>query len=466
MTRPSSLEVAVLTIGLLLPVACEQTLRTGKVGNTTNAPNPDGTCPAGLTVCGRGAFAQCLDLQSDRAHCGSCDHACVQGIACTAGACQQVVCGGQVTVSSQTLAGSTATTAPGQIVGALLVDLNGDGRPDLVTWRNDYDTEWAVGHGTFQVALGEAGGGFGPASTYQASIFVLEIVAGDANADGFQDLYILNELFQNPCVEIWLGHADGKLTRAKDTGISGCLGAIAAGDLNGDGKVDLVTAGIDAEPVVYLADANGGFHGGTSYPASRGAFTVLRDWNGDGFPDLVALGDTLGVSLNKGNGTFEDEQDCGVAASYWAVLGDFNRDGLLDVADILGNNVTVLLGMGGCQFQPMIEYPLTDAVEALASGDLNGDGLTDLVTKMVDGQISLLLGGPDGAFQVVPLSVGLTPGPEEHGTLLVGDVTGDGKPDIVFVPGVGDTQVEITGDGGSVVVSGSGATAILENTCP
>ena len=285
---------------------------------------------------------------------------------------------------------------------------------------------------------------------------MVSIVAGNSNSDGFQDLYILNEMFRDPCVEIWLGHADGKLTPARDTGINGCLGGIALGDLNGDGNMDLVTTGTNAEPVVYLADANGDFHVGTSYPASRGG--VVRDWNGDGFPDLVALGDTLGVSLNKGNGTFADEVDCGVVASYAAVLGDFNRDGHVDVADMMGNNVTVLLGMGGCQFQPMIEYPLTDRVDALSSGEVNGDGLPDLVAKTDDGKIHLLLGMPDGAFQIVSLSAGISPGYEEHGTLLVGDITGDGKADIVFVPGVGN--------GGAVPVSGDGTPKILENTCP
>ena len=462
----TKLGIAVLLV--VLPAACEQTLRTGRVGNTTNAPSPDGTCPAGQTVCGKGPFAQCLDLQNDRAHCGSCDNSCVLGIPCAAGTCQQVACTGPVTVSTQSPAGSTVTTSEGEIVGALLADINGDGRPDLVTWRNDTNTEWAAGHGTFQVALGVAGGSFGTASTYQASIYVATIVAGDSNADGFQDLYILNEMFRDPCVEIWLGHADGWLT-SKGTGMNACLGGIATGDLNGDGKVDLVTAGMDAEPVVYLADANGDYHVGTSYPQGHGALTIVRDWNGDGSPDLIALGATLGVSLNKGNGTFEHEVDCGVVASYKTVLGDFNRDGHVDVADMMGNNVTVLLGMGGCQFQPMMEYPLAERVDALSSGDVNGDGLPDLVAKTDDGKISLLLGGPEGAFQVVPFSVGGAPGYEEYGRLLVGDVTGDGKADVVFVPGVsGSTQIFVTGDGGSVLVSGStaSATQILENTCP
>ena len=126
--------IAVLILGVLLPTACEQTLRTGKVGNKNNLPNADGTCPTGLTVCGAGAFARCLDLQTDREHCGTCDKACLQSIACAAGTCQQVACTGPVTVSAQPIPGTAPASTP-YLGGAILADINGDGRPDLVTWR-------------------------------------------------------------------------------------------------------------------------------------------------------------------------------------------------------------------------------------------------------------------------------------------------------------------------------------------
>jgi hypothetical protein len=251
---------------------------------------------------------------------------------------------------------------------------------------------------------------------------------------------------------------------------------VTIADLNGDGKLDVVAdIGNAIWPTVFLADANGDFQVGTSNPKCIGGTTVVRDWNGDGFPDLVNLKPTLSVCLNQGNGTFSDAMDCVVAAASLAVqsfsieslvqamvIADFNRDGHQDLAIPSDRSVDVLLGMGGCQFQPMTEYPLTGVVKALVSGDVNGDGLLDLVAATDDGTISLLLGGPGGAFQAVPFSVGGTLGFAGGGSLVVGDFTGDGKADIVFVPAV----TYLPNSTGADVQVGGGPSQILENTCP
>jgi len=457
MTKRRSLELAVFLLALLLPAACDQVFRTGRVGNTTNAPNADGACPAGLSVCGKGAFAQCLDLQNDRMHCGTCDNACALGIACAMGACQQVACVGPVAVSTQTLPETTAPTGA-TLSGALLADVNGDGRPDLVTCHRSQTPEE-----TFQVALGQASGGFGLSSTYQAANAVGFILAADSNGDGFDDLYV-NDAWQSSCLEIWLGHADGKLTPTTGAGNAGCIVTLAQADLNGDGVEDTVAyTPYDVVPAVFLADANGALHVGTRLSAKHnGTVVMVQDWNGDGLPDLVGVSQILAVYLNRGNGTFEDEIDCGVFISNYqqVVIADFNRDGHPDVAAaMIAEGVGVLLGMGGCEFQPMAEYPLSGSVVGLAYTDLDGDGLGDLVARTSDGVVSALHGEVDGTFQVTPLaSVGAC---LDGCSLLVADVTGDGKVDIVVA-------------GGSEMVLESGKpptevvypTQVLANACP
>ena len=452
MTKQGSLGIVVVVATLVLTAACEQTLRAGKVGNKTNAPNPDGTCPNGLTVCGKDAFARCLDLQNDREHCGACDNACVLGIACVTGTCQQVACTASVTVSNQTLPETIGESGAGA-QGVLLADVNCDGRPDLVNWD---DT------GKVQVALGEAGG-FGAVSTYETStsetgsMFRLTVV--DWNFDGCDDLYA-----DGLGGGVWLGHPDGKLTLT--TVMSDNLSTLEPvfADLNGDGIMDVVSTVTDTQhlPTVFLADATGAFHEGSRLPIKQNsALWRVQDWNGDGFPDALITGpptwDSLSLCLNKGNGTFEDEIECGVFLGWYTVVADFDHDGHMDLAyGLQGRGVEVLMGMGGCQFRPITEYPLTGTVFDLAYADLDGDGISDLVAATDDGSVYLLRGAGDGTFQVTLLRSGTSC--TAACWLLVGDVTGDGKPDLVTA------GLDLSSPAGSALLPQS--IQLVENTCP
>jgi hypothetical protein len=310
--------------------------------------------------------------------------------------------------------------------------------------------------------LGEAGGRFGAPSTYRTATEVNYILAADWNSDGFDDLYV-TEVDYYSCPMRWLGHADGRLSLATDTGDAGCLVPVAAADLNGDGGMDLVAyyRSQPGPPSVFFADSNGAFHTGTPLPLKHnvalygGDMFLVRDWNGDGFPDLVYVEETLSVLLNKGDGTFEDEMVCNVLTSVHqlVVVADFNRDGHLDVAaGVTDESVGVLLGMGACQFQAMTEYPpFSGVLESLAYGDLDGDGVGDLLSRTIDGSIYYLHGGTDGAFQVNLLSTGARSS-DRKCPLVLEDVTGDGKVDVVVTRCLlDDPQPPVH---------------ILENTCP
>jgi hypothetical protein len=437
-TKQGSFGIVVMAAGLVLTVACEQTLRAGKVGNKTNAANPDGTCPSGLTACGKDAFARCLDLQTDREHCGACDNACVAGIACVMGTCQQVACTASVTVSNQTLPETIGESGAGP-QGVLLADVNCDGRTDLVTWDST---------GKVEVALSEASGGFGAASTYETgSMARLTVV--DWNSDGCDDLYA-----EHLGGVVWLGHPDGKLTLTTVMRDNWDATEPVFADLNGDGIMDMV-ATLGESPRVFLADANGAFHDGTPLPVkhSRTLWKVL-DWNGDGFPDVLTttpMWESLSVCLNKGNGTFEDELECGVFVGWYTVVADFDHDGHMDMAySLQGRGVEILMGMGGCQFRPLTEYPLTGTASSLAYADMDGDGIGDLVVASDDGKVYLLRGAGDGTFQVTLLRSGATC--TAACWLLVGDVTGDGKPDLLTA-GLDTSMIPQS-------------IQLVENTCP
>lgn len=457
MRRTDTLATILVSVCLAPLAGCERTLVTGKVGNTRNAPSADGTCPTGLALCGKGAFAQCLDLQNDRHHCGDCGNACVAGIACVKGRCEQVACSGPVSVTSQPIAG----LAPTDLLCAhrgLLADVNGDGHPDLISY--------GCGSRTFEIALGALGGGFGPASIYEVmNASSMTIVAADSNGDGCDDLYV-SDASGSPCLERWLGHPDGRLTRSPNADDAKCQGPDrTVADLNGDGIPDMVSLSPPPEAAymaVFLADANGAFHQAAKLPVRHnGVAFVVRDWNGDGFPDLVNTAFGLSVYLNRGDGSFEDEVSCGVltSPSQTVVVRDFNHDGHWDVAaTMIDTEIGVLLGAGGCQFGPMAEYPLSGSVVALADGDLDGDGIRDLVARTSDGGVYFLRGDVAGSFMPALLaSVG------RCGTgcsLFLGDVTGDHRADVVL------SDASSTSVIAGVATQSTSPAQILGNDCP
>jgi hypothetical protein len=165
-------------------------------------------------------------------------------------------------------------------------------------------------------------------------------------------------------------------------------------------------------------------------------YSLSGDFNGDGLLDLAVSNweTNLAVLLGKGDGTFQPAlinsyaTDSGTLAS-----GDFNGDGKLDLAvtNTQGITVSVFLGNGDGTFQPPVEYVTTKYPGGLVVGDFNRDGKLDLL--VIGGyyaQMSLLLGNGDGTFQAQ--SILDTSG----GQVCVGDFNGDGVLDIGLASGV------------------------------
>jgi hypothetical protein len=470
-----------LLIGLVaLGLGCGGTMDTGtakKPGN--NQAADDGTCPAELSKCGVGNFAICVDLQRDPGHCGTCDRACTPGIACQAGVCAQTACTG-TTIPFSGQPGDTST--PGQlpyggnyVAAQLLADVNGDGQLDLVEWLPGLAvcSTCEVDLSEFRVSLGQPGGGFASPGAYHASSAIVRVFAADVNSDGLADLYVISSSYQNAVtapyyMELWLGQSDGHLQRSEEAGISvegfsGFGAEIAVTDLSGDGWPDLVMAAPDTnyddppQISVYLSDSVGALHLSQTFVAWYGN-TFVRDWDGDGSPDLVMLSGNLEIAYNRGDGIFNQPVDCALSVGGGSMgerdllVEDFNRDGRMDLAvgNYLHSGVDVMLGLGGCGFAPVTSYDLAGSYSwLLRAGDLNGDGILDIVsvTSVVgpdprdpsgntyatkDNLLAILIGKPDGTFQ--PAGTALSLGPNVA-DVTIGDVTGDGRPDIVVSPG-------------------------------
>lgn len=253
-------------------------------------------------------------------------------------------------------------------------------------------------------------------------------------------------------------------------------GAIAVGDLNGDGRPDVVTANALGDTVgVLLGNGRGGFATRAAFATGEGPVSVaVGDFNGDGRQDLVTANrdaDTVSVLLGDGHGGFRARTDFIVGASPTAVaVGDFNADEKLDLvtsnADWSDGAANVLLGDGAGGFAPRIEVPTRPASYDIGTGDFNGDGRLDLATIATDdfdGLAGVLLG--DGAGHFATMSTANTY--LEPGALAVGDLNADGKPDLVTaetLEGTGNLDVFL-GDGGGDFSTRRGRRIAREITC-
>jgi hypothetical protein len=195
-------------------------------------------------------------------------------------------------------------------------------------------------------------------------------------------------------------------------------GAIAAVDLNGDGKLDLVVVNsceidnncANGTAAVLLGNGDGTFQGAVTYNSGGAPALnmVVADMNGDGRPDLVIENsNSIAVLFGNSDGTFQPAVTTSFSGAGGLAAADMNGDGKLDAVVTTTTGIAVLFGKGDGTFQPPVTTTTTIAGSPLAVADLNGDGIPDAVIVFsdgdlrtrVDGAIVALLGNRNGTFQ-------------------------------------------------------------------
>ncbi|MCA9224679.1 MAG: VCBS repeat-containing protein, partial [Planctomycetales bacterium] len=311
-----------------------------------------------------------------------------------------------------------------------------DARGNITTF--EYDERGNVIQSTDDIVRGSNGSSLFSGQVFPVGGVPTKIAYGDVNGDGHIDLVAVSR--ENDSVSLLPGRGDGTFGDAVVLNIRdpNNLGRnhrpldVAIADLNRDGNMDLVVANTIADTIgVAFGNGDFSFQPIQVYDSDFSPVQVaIGDLNGDLFPDIVSANDVGGgrILINSGDGTFTEGTRLGLTFGHEAVfVGDLNSDGVLDiVADAFGG-AAVAIGNGDGTFQAFQSFAIpTGEVAGSALADIDRDTTLDLIVPGSN-EISVFPGLGDGTF-AAPRSI---PTSEIAGHVVAADLNGDSWLDVV-----------------------------------
>lgn len=363
------------------------------------------------------------------------------------------------------------TAVSGAFGGIAVADLNGDGNLDVVVTDST-----GLPPRNVIVLLGNGDGTFAaPSRIPTGGSSEGQMVVADFNADGKLDIAVVNQA--DNTVSLLLGNGNGTFQAPKITSAlasDGFLGYLAAADLNGDGKLDLVVpdymGSASGQVAILLGKGDGSFQAPSFLTSGAGSTGLaIADLNKDGKLDLVVANQfgTVNIFLGNGNGTFNtpivlaDNTQlmagvcCANPIPIVVAVGDFNLDGNLDlmIGAARSNNGSVanfvsevnfgsqlFLGNGDGTFAAPQDYLVGAETNSLAVGDFNGDGAPDVAAGDAgENFVSILLNQTPPPVSVSPKSL-------TFGNQLVGTASTT-KPVMIKNNGAAATTIIVSASG-------------------
>lgn len=310
----------------------------------------------------------------------------------------------------------------------LILDEDGDGSLDVLV----------SGGGNLTVLRGNGGGAFEVDAVLTAGENPVDLAAGDLDRDGRMDLVVANH--ETSYLTVIFGGPEGLTSEGTERlsiDVSPHPHAVALEDVDGDGFLDILVDDRDRERFrVYRGHGDGSFEPGEPIPVGGDPYRgmTLADINRDGHPDLLTPNPrTVAIQLGDGTGGFSPAPELESAAvpPFSTSVGDFNGDGLVDVAAGSGEGgggLMIWFGRGDGSFEPDPDAPyvIADGPTSLSASDVNGDGTDDvLVTSYLGDEVAIALGG-EGEIRVVRIALDDYPW-----GVAAGDLNGDGRMDLV-----------------------------------
>jgi len=306
-----------------------------------------------------------------------------------------------------------------------------------ITFQGGYGVSGSIGgglggalsSGTFNSAVATStGAGTAPATT----------AFGDINGDGHLDILTANSGTNS--LGLLLGNGDGSFTATAAISKAYASVSAALGDINNDGKLDIIASNYSGGGLTtHLGNGNGTFQAAQALSSfgvinDQPGSLLVTDLDNDGNVDVIAS-DTSGrfnVNLGNGNGTFRLHYH-NLGHSGALAGGDFNGDGRLDfaVTDFSNDRLSIILGNGDGTFGAATLLSVGDAPSAIVSDDFDGDGRIDLaVANRNEDTVTIHRGNGNGTFTGKSAGDTFTTN-DDPLSLAVGDLDGDGDPDLI-----------------------------------
>jgi hypothetical protein len=310
---------------------------------------------------------------------------------------------------------------------------------NLMTINDQGAISWATNWGTF-LLTSSPGVGSGPYG----------VTAADVNGDGKLDLISVNN-FANT-LSVLTNDGSGGFVLASSPAVGNSPYSVVAADVNGDGKVDLISVNNAVSTLSVLTNnGSGGFVLASSPAAGANPqWVTAADVNGDGKADLITANfgaSTLSVLTNNGSGGFVLASSPAVGTTpNFVTAADVSGDGKVDLitANFGANTLSVLTNNGSGGFVLAANLGVGSGPAAVAAADVNGDGKLDLISVNANANsISVLTNNGSGGFSLAgTVAVGSVPE-----SLTVADVNRDGKLDLISANYTGNTLSVLTNNG-------------------
>lgn len=322
--------------------------------------------------------------------------------------------------------------------------------------------------GTAALGAGTRTRAFNPLQLTGTGSEPIPLIIGNFNRNGYPDIIVANINPTNGSYTLTMfeGTGPGTYSAAQTLDLSDgpqLLNptAMAAGDFNQDGILDLAIAGASSNQVlILLGDGQGGFVNAGLFPTGLAPSSIaVADFNHDGYPDLAITNQqssTVTILLGDGTGAFAPVANPPLTDTYPDAIAaaDFNGDGIPDlaIANFFGFDVTILLGNGDGTFQAPKTIPVGIYPVAVAAADLNGDGKQDLaVVNQYSKNVTVLIGDGKGDFS--PVSEPNTG--NASNSVAIADFNGDGIPDLAVANSNDNTVSLFFGKGDGTFPTGA-----------